>query len=260
MRKMPNSQHRCSRPTWQPYQSTAPTPTASAVITCTVSQVSYPPPAPYQKGGHRPHALQPTRTKQAVRSSSPIPDTRFVDLVYRRIQIGCRRRGSRWLSDGGCIVGHVVGALAGICKISGDQEELFQQCCWRNTATSKSESQQACHWWYASVEPAALYSTEPEEAIQCVNSSKAARNCQARRRTQTHRPIRNNEARRRVTTPAHKTDGQQKIRDAPMRGVAVKFAVESAPGSCWLRQAEHTSQACHAFDGEGAVEWESSAQ
>jgi len=157
MRKMPNSQHRCSRPTWQPYQSTAPTPTASAVITCTVSQVSYPPPAPYQKGGHRPHALQPTRTKQAVRSSSPIPDTRFVDLVYRRIQIGCRRRGSRWLSDGGCIVGHVVGALAGICKISGDQEELFQQCCWRNTATSsKCESQQAWHWRCGSVEPAAL--------------------------------------------------------------------------------------------------------
>ena len=41
-------------------------------------------------------------------------------------------------------------------------------------------------------------------------------------RIQIHRPIRNNEARRQVTTPAHKTDGQPRIRDAPMRGVAVE--------------------------------------
>ena len=57
---------------------------------------------------------------------------------------------------------------------------------------------------------------------KCVKSSKAVLNWQARRRIQIHRPIRNNEARRQVTTPAHKTDGQPRIRDAPMRGVPVE--------------------------------------
>ena len=57
---------------------------------------------------------------------------------------------------------------------------------------------------------------------KCAKIRKAVLNWQARRRIPIHRPIRNNEARRQVITPAHKTDGQPRIRDAPMRGVAVE--------------------------------------